>query len=103
MGDDDRPGPPLGERMKRGLGVIARRSQHGEQISVRLPEERFGRSVALDQDCAARLGDLNGRLGERGTVRPQREVDAVLVDELLDERSGGVRVLRSSYMTSSTL
>ena len=92
VGDDNRLGPHLAERPKRGLGVAARGSHHGEQVLVRLPEEGFGRAVALDQDHAACVGDLDGPLGERGAVRPQQEVDLVLVDELLHELSRRVRV-----------
>ncbi len=54
--------------------------------------ECFGRSAALDHDSASRLGNLDGPMDERGDVRPQQEVDLALVDELLDERGGRVRV-----------
>ena len=92
VGDDHGPGPHAGEGLKRGLRVVAGGSQHGEQVLVLLPEERFGCPRPLNHDHPARVGYLDGALGEGGTVRAQQEVDFILVDEPLDEIGGSVRV-----------
>ena len=75
----------------------------GGRPSIRLPQQRLGRPVALDQGHAPCFGHLDGTLGEGGTLRPRPRRKPTSPSSM-SRATRSVVVsgsLPSSYMTSS--
>ena len=81
-----------GQGLDGGLGVVARDGCYQEEIPETAFEHGVGGPVSLHHDDVVGLGDGAGARGEAARVGTEQEVDAVLVDELLDEIGGRIGV-----------
>ena len=75
----------LGGELDRAGEILVGGGQHGEDVAITLGEQLARSAVALDHRHAVFLDDRQNGLGQAGAVRPEHELDSVLLDQPLGE------------------